>query len=222
MGFDVKSLAGFVGRARGRREECGAGELRRLLQKADQRRRVLRHADDLDLVALDPEFRDIGGVGQGTRVALPAPSRSTASSVCVSRAGPGPRPAVRFQAQCVAALRNLPLHFTKLGLAANRRDTRRSEATPPRQRRSRPDRRAGGAAPVPPARSRYATAFPEAVFGSVPPSRRHDSKDRNRRGIDRFGLLEQRRNLQPGRRRERHLDPVVSAGTGTSSHRLRH
>ena len=58
------------GRVRGRRKECGAGELRRLLHQADQRRRVLRHADDLDLVALDPQLRHVGGIGQRPRDGL--------------------------------------------------------------------------------------------------------------------------------------------------------
>ena len=67
VGFDVETLARLVLRARGRRKECRARKLRRFLDQANQRRRVLRHADHLDLVAVDPKFGDIGAVGQRLR-----------------------------------------------------------------------------------------------------------------------------------------------------------
>ena len=67
MGLDMEPLARLVRRMRGRRKERGPGELRRLLDQADQRRRVLRHPDHLDLVGLDPQLRHIGAVGQRLR-----------------------------------------------------------------------------------------------------------------------------------------------------------
>ena len=62
-----KRSPGLVRRMRGRRKERGAGKLRRLFHQADQGGCILRHADHLDLVALDPQFRHIGGVGQCAR-----------------------------------------------------------------------------------------------------------------------------------------------------------
>src|SRR5215468_949468 len=68
--FDMKALAGITGRARRRRKEGGAREVRRLLDQPDQRWRVARDADQLQLVAFHAQLGDVGMIRQNLRQRL--------------------------------------------------------------------------------------------------------------------------------------------------------
>ena len=101
MGLDMETLASIVGGMRGRGEECGAGELRRLLHQADQRWSILRHTHNLELVSLDPQFRHIGTVGQHGA----GPLHTLDGVVCLRLASrPRPDPSA-FESRRMAARR---------------------------------------------------------------------------------------------------------------------
>src|SRR5262245_62638339 len=66
----MEALARLVLRELCRSEEGGAGELLRLLDQSDQRRRVARDPDQPQLVPFDAQLRDIGVIGQDLRQLL--------------------------------------------------------------------------------------------------------------------------------------------------------
>ena len=67
MGFDVEALARLIRRPCRWRKENGAGELRRPFDQPDKWWRILRHANELNLVTIDSELGNIGAIGQSFR-----------------------------------------------------------------------------------------------------------------------------------------------------------
>src|SRR6202162_711822 len=65
--LDVETLSWIVLRTRGWCEKRGSRELWRLFDQSNERRRVLRNTNHLNLVAFDPQFRHIGAIGQCPR-----------------------------------------------------------------------------------------------------------------------------------------------------------
>src|ERR1700694_6160157 len=68
--LDVKTLTSVALRTRRGRKKCSSRKLWRLFHQSNQGWGVLRDADDLDLVTLDPQFRHISTVGQRLRKGL--------------------------------------------------------------------------------------------------------------------------------------------------------
>src|ERR1700757_851389 len=64
MRLDMKAIAGVARGVRGRGKEGSPDKVRRALQNLDKRRSVLGDAHNLQLVALDAQFRRISVVGQ--------------------------------------------------------------------------------------------------------------------------------------------------------------
>src|SRR5260370_31224852 len=67
MSLDVKPLAAFRRRPRGRREESRTRELGALLDGPDQGRSVAGDPGDLQLAVLDPQLDEVGVVGKRLR-----------------------------------------------------------------------------------------------------------------------------------------------------------
>ena len=63
----MKPLAMFARRVRRWRGEPGVREISRLLHELNEPRRVSSEAVDLKFVVLDPQFGQVGGVGQRLR-----------------------------------------------------------------------------------------------------------------------------------------------------------
>src|ERR1700722_3803746 len=116
MGFDMETLARLVRRARGRREEGGAGELRGLLHPAEEGWRILRHAYDLDLVAVDPQLRYISAVGQHAGDGLQHHDAGWGRLLALRQQAKTRSGGIRIEARRGAALRKLPLQLALLRL----------------------------------------------------------------------------------------------------------
>src|ERR1700688_162360 len=69
-GLDVEAFAGFAGRLRRRRKESGMLEMRRLLDQANERRRIAGEPGHLHLAALDPQLGDEGVIREHFRQRL--------------------------------------------------------------------------------------------------------------------------------------------------------
>src|SRR5487761_2025594 len=112
----MEPLTRVILRARGGGKKSSARKLWRSLQQSNQGRRILRHADDLKLVTLDPKLRHIGAVGQRLRKRLKHNDARWARLLALRKKAQRRPAGVRVETQRGTTLRNPVLQLLLFGI----------------------------------------------------------------------------------------------------------